>query len=421
MARLDRLAPVREVAQIGACIGREFSHELLAAVAPMTGNVLTDALQQLIGSELIFAVGTPPEATYRFKHALVQDTAYESLLRRRRCELNLKIAETLANIEGTEPAILAAHYTKAEMPNLAVPKWLEAGQKAQAAAQYAESIAHVEAGLALLDGLGSNDEKLVLEISLHTCLALNYVTTRGYGSPEAEVSYRRAEALLPEVEDDRIALPVLLGVGIFWWLRADFPLSLKYFQDLRQRAQHVDDDLMVFAARAEIASVQLYIGAPAAARKLIADVLRDYDPATHGKLSSFAMQDYAVLTAGFGAWTENYLGYFDSARALAGRSVAIARESRHAFSLGMALSTAACAAIERKETAAAVALAEQCIDLCQEQGLPFWADYARAAQGLALALEGRPKEGVELIGNSIEALEILGSLQSRPTLGVYWA
>ena len=421
MARLDRLAPAREVAQIGACIGREFSHALLSAISPMTDNAFNDALQQLIASELIYAVGTPPEANYTFKHALVQDAAYESLLRGRRRELHFAIAQNLAKMQGTEPALLASHYTKAEMPELAVPKWLEAGQKALAATHYSESIAHAQAGLLLLDGLKSPRDRSVLEISLHTCLAFNYVATRGYGAYEAGASFRRSEELLPEIDDDRVALPVLLGIGIFHWIRADFPLSVKYFQNLLSRAERGGDDLMAFAARAEIATIQLWIGTPVAGRPLIRQVLDDYDPAKHGILTSLAGQDYAVLTAALAAKAENYLGYFDSSRKMAERGIAIAREIKHPFSIGMALCLASSVAIERGEIAATFALAQECIDICDEQGLPYYADWARATRGLAAAFDGRPEAGVIEIGRAMDAMEGLGSQQSRPMLGIYWA
>ena len=421
MARLDRLAPVREVAQIGACIGREFPHELLASVSPMTDNALNDALQQLIASELIFAVGTPPEATYTFKHALVQDAAYKSLLRRRRRELHFAIAQNLSKMVGIEPALLASHYTKAEMPDLAVPKWLAAGQKALAALHYSESIAHANAGLSLLDGLTSPRDRAVLEISLHTCLAFNYVATRGYGSYEAEVSYSRSEELVPKIDDDRVALPVLLGIGIFHWNRTNFPLAVAYFRDLLKRAERAGDELMVYAARSEIASIQLWIGKPVEGRPLIRQVLDDYEPAKHGILTSLAGQDYAVLTAGLGSQTEVYLGYFDSAMRMVERGIAIARDIKHPFSLGMALSLASIVAIERREISAALALAGQCIQLCEEQGLPNWADFARVTEGLAVALQGRPEAGVIEIERAIDALHHLGSLQARLMLGSYWA
>ena len=280
---------------------------------------------------------------------------------------------------------------------------------------------HAQAGLSLLDGLSSPRDRSVLEISLHTCLAFNYVATRGYGSYEAEVSYRRSEELLPEIDDDRVALPILLGVGIFQWNRANFPLAVAYFGDLLKRAQRAGDDLMVYAARTEIASIQLWIGRPVAGRPLIHQALNDYDPAKHGILTSLAGQDYAVLTCGLGAVTENYLGYFDASRKMAERGIAIAREVKHPFSIGMALALASIVAIERKESAAAVALATQCIDICEEQGLPNWADFARVAQGLAAALDGRPEAGVVEIERAIEALHSLGSLQARPMLGNYWA
>ena len=394
MARLDRLAPVSEVAQIGACIGREFSHELLASISPMTDNVLNDALQQLIASELIFAVGTPPEATYTFKHALVQDAAYKFPV--------AAPPPRAAPRDRAEPVEDAGH--RARVAGLALHEGGDAGAgrakmarsepKALAATHYPESIAHAKAGLALLDGVKSPRERSALEISLHTCLAFNYVATRGYGSYEAEASYSRSEELLPEIDDDRVALPILLGVGIFQWNRVSFALAVAYFGDLLKRAERAGDELMVYAARTEIASIQLWIGKPATGRPLIHQVLEDYDPAKHGILTSLAGQDYAVLTCGLGAVTENYLGYFDSSRQMAERGIAIAREIKHPFSIGMVLALASSAAIERKEIAAAVKWAVQCIDICAEQGLPrlgrLWAGHARTCSGIGGPAGGWP-------------------------------
>ena len=154
MARLDRLAPVKEIAQIGAAIGREFSYRLLEAVAPSKGSVLQDALGQLVASELIYGHGAPPEASCTFKHALVQDTAYGSLLRSRRQRIHADIARALeerfADQVEAAPAILAHHYTEAGLAEPAARYWIKAAELALSRSAYAETDRYVDAGLALI-------------------------------------------------------------------------------------------------------------------------------------------------------------------------------------------------------------------------------------------------------------------------------
>jgi predicted ATPase len=163
MARLDRFAPVKEIAQIGAAIGREFAWELIAAVAPHARPALDQALAQLVESGLAFEQGAPPDAVYTFKHALVQDAAYESLLRRRRQELQGKIArvieERFPNIEDTEPELLAYHYTEAKRPEKAIPLWRKAGSRARGRMALVEAIAQLNKGVELVAALLASAER----------------------------------------------------------------------------------------------------------------------------------------------------------------------------------------------------------------------------------------------------------------------
>jgi predicted ATPase len=162
MARLDRLAPVKEVAQTGAVIGREFSHELLAAVAPISANQLGGALEQLVSSELVFRRGALPEATYTFKHALVQDAAYQSMLKSRRQQLHARIAEALEQrfpeIGQTQPQVQAQHLTEAGLAARAIPYWRRAGELAAGRSANAEAIAHLSRGLDLIAALSNAAE-----------------------------------------------------------------------------------------------------------------------------------------------------------------------------------------------------------------------------------------------------------------------
>ncbi len=188
MARLDRFAPVKEVAQIGAAIGREFSWELIAAVAPHSGPVLDQALVQLVGSGLAFQQGTPPDAVYTFKHALVQDAAYDSLLRRRRQELHGKIArvieERLPHTEATEPELLAHHYTEAKQVEKAIPLWQKAGRQAIKRMALTEAIAHLNKGLELVATLPASAERDGMELDLRTLLGTAWMALKGWQAQE---------------------------------------------------------------------------------------------------------------------------------------------------------------------------------------------------------------------------------------------
>jgi hypothetical protein len=188
MARLDRFAPVKEIAQIGAAIGREFSHELLAAVAAHSRPELDEALAQLTASGLAFQQGRPPQAVYTFKHALVQDAAYDSLLRRRRPELHGKIAEVieerLPNTEATEPELLAHHYTEAKRADKAIPRWQNAGSLALKRMALAEAIAHLNKGLELVPALPASAERDGRELDLRTLLGTAWMALKGWAVQE---------------------------------------------------------------------------------------------------------------------------------------------------------------------------------------------------------------------------------------------
>src|SRR6202035_929732 len=184
MARLDRFMPVKEIAQIGAAIGREFSYELVAAVAPMPQAQLDDALARLSQSGLAFRRGTPPDAVYTFKHALVQDAAYDSLLKSRRQELHAKIARVIEqqfpNIKTTEPEVLAHHLTAAGLADAAIPLWQAAGELALQRLALTEAIAHLNQGLELVSALPQSSERDASELGLRSRLGSAWMALKGW-------------------------------------------------------------------------------------------------------------------------------------------------------------------------------------------------------------------------------------------------
>ena len=224
MARLDRLAPVKEVAQVGAVIGREFSHELLAAVSPMSEAELGAALDQLVAAELIFRRGTPPEATYTFKHALVQDAAYQSLLKSRRQQLarsdRRAAGEKFPEGRRASPSCSPVTTPRQAAPSKAVTYWQRAGEEALQRSANLEATAHLAKGLEVLRAMPDGRERARRELDLLTTMGPALTATKGYAAPEAETAYRRALELCQELGDTPKQFSALHGLWHFHYNRA---------------------------------------------------------------------------------------------------------------------------------------------------------------------------------------------------------
>jgi predicted ATPase len=226
MARLDRLAPVKEVAQIGACIGREFDHELLAATVSMPEKELATALDRLLLAELVFRRGIPPAATYVFKHAMVRDAAYESLLKRRRQELHARIAASIEalfpQLAEAQPELVARHFTEAGLAAKAIPYWLRAGRRAANRSANTEAIAHLQSGIECTQALLPGEPRSRFELSLQLALGGPLIATKGFASREAEAAYQRAQELSRELRTEMDLLLALRGLGYVYHVRANF-------------------------------------------------------------------------------------------------------------------------------------------------------------------------------------------------------
>ena len=245
LARLDRLAPTREVAQIGAALGRSFSHELISAVAGMPQQQIDDALAQLVTAELIFRRGTPPDAEYTFKHALVQDAAYSTLLRSSRQQLHARIAATLESrfpeIAAAEPAILAHHCTEAGLAENAISYWLKAGQQSIARCAMTEAVAQLRKGLDLLssipDGAARQEQELELQITLGHAL----MAAKGLAAPEPGEAFARARQLCEHLTRPQQLGTVLTGQFLFCLVRAELDQAEHHAEEIRRLGAARDD------------------------------------------------------------------------------------------------------------------------------------------------------------------------------------
>ena len=396
MARLDRLSPVKEVAQIGACIGREFSHELLAAVSPLNDNELGDALQQLVNSDLIFRSG----ASYAFKHALVQDAAYASLLKSRRQQLHQRIAlvvlQKFEQLVQSRPEWLARHLTEAGSYEQAIPYWYQAGRLAFVASAFPEAISHLRDGLRLL--LEVRDEKIRnrAELGLQTLLGLSLLSMYGYGADPVIEAFGRAEHLIEHAENVAEIIPVLSSIGIYHWVRGNYPKSEVYLHKMRNVAQGAEDNDLAVLGNCMHGSVLMHLGRGSEGIHFLDESLKDYDQERHRELSIQVLgSDIGIWAAAWKSFTQCFRGYLDQAWTHAQYAVELTRDIRHPVSIASGLSMAAYGATHLRRPEPALAWAEELVNLCEEQSIPFWLGWAKIARGASRALLGDIDNGID--------------------------
>ena len=265
MARLDRLAPVKEIAQIAAAIGREFSYRLLEAVAPIQGPALQSALGQLIAAELIHSRGSPPEATYVFKHALVQDTAYASLLRSRRQRIHADIARAMEELFTDQveaaPAIIAHHYAEAGLPEPAARYWLKAAELALSRSAPTEADRYVDAGLALIPRLTDGPDRQSLELALQLARANALLQLKGFAAPETIAALTAAKQLLDAgVGTDLQRFSVLYGLCAANYMAAQMEPALALAREIVEVADRQDDTIYRPVGYRVLGTVQFFMG-----------------------------------------------------------------------------------------------------------------------------------------------------------------
>jgi TOMM system kinase/cyclase fusion protein len=413
MARLDRLATVKALAQLGATLGREFSYELLLAVSPWDEGTLQRGLHRLVEAEFLYQQGLPPQATYLFKHALIQDAAYQSLLRSTRQQYHQRIAQVLEErfpeTVETQPELLAHHYTEAGLSAPAIPYWLKAGQWASARSAHVEAITHLTRGLELLQTLPATPQRSQHELPLHLALGASLIATKGYAAPEVEQTYARARQLCQHLEDPYQLYPVLRGLWTYYLVHAEYQTAHALGEQLLTLAQQTQDSAMFLAAHRALGSTLLYLGMAASALTHFVQGMALYDPQQHRAAALLYGDDAGVICCILAAWTLWSLGYPDQGLARIDEALAMAQQSAHPFSLGFALTFAAMSHLGRRERGAAQERAEAAISLATEQGFPHWRAMCSMLCGWALAHQGRAQEGLEQLHQGLTAYRAIGS------------
>jgi class 3 adenylate cyclase len=400
MARLDRLSPVREIAQIGSVIGREFSYDLLAAVAPMGANELIDALSQLAGAELVYARGEPPDATYVFKHALVQDAAYASLLRARRQQLHTQIAKALEDktpdLAERRPELLAHHYSAAGLDARAKHYWMRAARQAFARYDFAEALNHNVEALALVRKEPPSPARTRAEAELLDDQVVLLAALKGPGSPEAGRTAVEAIRVSAPLGDDPLHVRALWMDWMHHGLAGKMTEAAERTEGLVAIAERVGDvDLKLQAHHARWTTA-FFRGQVATARADIERGLALYDFERHkGHWAMYGAHDPGVCARGTGSCTMWLAGEAERGARVAEDAVRIGHELQHPFSQGIGLLYSGFFAVMSGDPAGAAAHAAACAEIAAEAKLALPAAMARFIGAWAKARGGELGRGTD--------------------------
>ena len=420
MARLDRLVTAKAVAQYAAVIGRQFSYALLQGVSQLDEAMLQHELGRLVETEIVYQRGVPPQATYMFKHALIQDAAYESLLKSTRQHYHQQIAQVLESqfpeMTEAQPELLAHHYTEAGLTEQAVQYWHKAGQSAIQRSAHVEAIAHLRQGLALLEMLPETPEGTQQKVEMHLALGASLRATKGPAAPEVEQAYLRAQHLCQSLDAPHQLFPVLRGLWNYYLVRAELQAAHALGEQLLTLAQQVQDAAMLVAAHRAVGTTLFYLGATADAHTHFAQGIQLYDAQQHRAAAFLYGEDGGVICHSFAPWTLWYLGYPDQGLVRSQEAVTLAQQSAHPFSLSFALSLAAGFHQLRCEEHTAQEYADAAIRLTTHQGFPHWRAYSAILRAWALAHQGPVKEGIAQIDQGLSDFRATGAEIWRP----YW-
>ncbi|ANW00027.1 adenylate/guanylate cyclase domain-containing protein [Bradyrhizobium icense] len=412
MARLDHLASAKDLVQVGAAIGREFTYELLDAVAAREPADLDQALARLVKSELVFQRGTPPEAVYTFKHALVQDVAYASLLKSRRSELHGRIAAVLearfADLVARQPELLAHHLTAAGHADRAIDFWLRAGQLAVGRSANREAISHLTTALEMLGNRPPTDEQLGRELEVQIALGPPLTATKGFAAPEVEAAHVRAEHLARRFGHRRHLVRALRGLCYVNHVRGRILRVSELGSELVDLAEQ-SDVVMQADAHNALAFNLFHQGEHQSAREHLeissAKIVQAGDPAN--ALSRGV--NIHVFGRAYRAHVDWHLGFADAALRAAQDAIDLAHRLVHPFSMAVALAYAAMLHQFRREPAEVRARADAVRSICAEHGFSYYHAWATIMNGWAVAEDGDVEDGIARVRVGVRDLRATGA------------
>ena len=419
-ARLDRLGSARELAQIGSVIGRGFSLALLCAIAGMEDATVQAALEKLAETDSLLVQGLPPDSDYRFKHALIQEAAYESLLKSRRQALHRRVAEILRDrfpdTAAAEPELLAHHFTQAGVIEAAIEWWDKAAQQSLQRSALNEAVAQFTRALDQIVTLPATPERLRQQIRLQIGLANALYHANGMVAAETKAAFDRARGLIERaqeigehLEDPLLLYSILYGFFIGKFITFDGDAARALATEFLTLAEQQTGTAPLMIGHRLLGNLLLCMGEPAGALSHLDRSLALYDPAAHGPLAMQFGHDVRAAIHAFRAMALWLLGYPASAQAENDRAVQAARDTNHVPTL---LFTLACTTITElccRDHARASAQAGECRPLASETGVVIWSAYADEQQGCVSLLSGKPSDAVSMISSGLAECRSIGA------------
>jgi predicted ATPase len=419
MARIDSLPEeAKSLLQKGAVAGREFDHDLTKRVTDLSEEKLLPYLSVLKDSELLYERGIYPQSTYVFKHALIQDATYQSLMKSTRQKYHQKIAQVLeksfADTMETQPELLAHHYTEAGLNEQAVGYWHQAGKRAVQRSAHVEAVNHLTKGLEVLMTLPDNLERARQELNIQITLGPVLMAVKGQSSPDTEHAYARARELCQQVGETPQLFPVLYGLFRFHMVRAELQTTRELAEQLFTLAQRVKDPALLLEAHRVMGQTLFWLGEMAPAREHLDKGVAFYDPRQHRSHAFVYGQDPGAACRCSAAWPIWVLGYPDQSQQSIREALLLAQECNHPFSLAFALVHAVLLHQFLREAQSVQERAEELIALSTEQGFPLWLAYGTILRGWALTAQGAGAEGITQMRQGLAAFRATGAKIHRP-------
>jgi predicted ATPase len=410
MARLDRLPAAKELAQIGASIGRQFSHKLLVAVSRLREERVSEGVQQLVAADILTRKGEPPDTTYIFKHALIQDSAYSSLLREKRQKLHSTIAVALEkhwpDIAEVRPETLAHHYTRAGDAQNAITFWHRAADHAAERAAHSDAIQHASQAIDLLDKLADDEQRVKSEIGLRVALGRNQEAVLGYAAPEVEQTFERARDLCETLDETTEQVPVLLGLCVFNLVRANCRVTKELAEQCVRLSEDAGQVDYLIESYAVLTFALCYLGELQESRVVAEKCLALYEARGGDVFMPITAQNPGVAVLSNHAIVLWQLGFPDESEKCIERAFALAEQLGHPINFVQILTHVAELRQLRGEVEEARDNALRSIEMAAEHGYDYWQLLSTMHLGIAKGVLG---ETMDALAMTNEALNHLGA------------
>lgn len=416
-ARLDHLRSAKPVAQLASVLGREFSVALLKRVSGLDDAALHAALDELVAAELLYERAADAHE-YAFKHVLVQDAAYRSLLKPRRREYHRRAAEVLVEsfpeLVESHPELAAHHWGAAGLADRASGLWHQAGEKALAAAADVEAAEHLRRALQQVALLPAGAERIALELNCLSKLGWALSAVQGYGAPEVEQTFAEAHERCRQLGDAEQLYTVLMGLHSFYQVRGPLRRAVELGERLLTLAEGERDPVKLAQSHRCLGWSLFCNGRTKAGRQHLQRALALYDP-SHAAVHSRLHGAHPLIVGSVNlAWLEQLDGHPERAAQLSAQAIARARELRGALALAYALCMSAAVRCSADDPAGALVLAEEVIELAERQGMSYWSAWGRVIAGWAMVERGRAAEGLPTIVDGCQRYQATGARLFEP-------